>query len=225
LHVISKGTEKVNTLIISGGNIDCDFALDFMGKQKVDFIIAVDGGLSFTRKNKIQPDLIVGDFDSVPEKIIEQYRREQQVPIREYNPEKDATDTQIALEKALEMKSDRIWILGATGTRLDHVMGNIYILQQAQRQGSQACLVDKHNRISLVSGERVLKKKEQYGKYVSFLPLGEKASGVNLEGFKYPLKNAVLSNDSSLGVSNEIAAEEAKVSLREGTLIMIESLD
>lgn len=215
----------MNTLIISGGNINSDFALDFMGKQKIDFIIAVDGGLAFTRKHGIRPDLIVGDFDSVPKEIIDQYRKENRVPVREYNPVKDATDTQIALEKALEEGSDRIWILGATGTRLDHVLGNIYILRQAHRQGKEAYLVDEHNRISLVSSALILKKDEQYGKYVSFLPLGDRAEGVNLEGFKYPLVNALLTNDNSLGVSNEIAAKEARVSLKEGTLIMIESVD
>lgn len=215
----------MNTLIISGGNINSDFALDFMEKQKIDFIIAVDGGLAFTRKHDIRPDLIVGDFDSVPKEIIDQYRKENRVPVREYNPVKDATDTQIALEKALEEGSDRIWILGATGTRLDHVLGNIYTLSQAQRHGKEAYLVDEHNRISLVSSALILKKDEQYGKYVSFLPLGDRAEGVNLEGFKYPLVNALLTNDNSLGVSNEIAAKEARVSLKEGTLIMIESVD
>ena len=124
----AKKDRKVNTLIISGGNISSDFALDFMEKQNIDYIIAADRGLAFARRYGIRPDLIVGDFDSVSREIIEGYRREGKVPIRTYNPVKDDTDTQIALEKALEAGSSRIWILGGTGTRLDHVLGNICIL-------------------------------------------------------------------------------------------------
>ena len=122
LPAISNAAEKdrkVNTLIISGGNISSDFALDFMEKQNIDYIIAADRGLAFARRYGIRPDLIVGDFDSVSREIIEGYRREGKVPIRTYNPVKDDTDTQIALEKALEAGSSRIWILGGTGTRLD----------------------------------------------------------------------------------------------------------
>ena len=97
----AKKDRKVNTLIISGGNISSDFALDFMEKQNIDYIIAADRGLAFARRYGIRPDLIVGDFDSVSREIIEGYRREGKVPIRTYNPVKDDTDTQIALEKAL----------------------------------------------------------------------------------------------------------------------------
>jgi thiamine pyrophosphokinase len=215
----------VNTLIISGGNISSDFALDFMKKQKIDFIIAVDRGMLFTWIHKIVPDLIVGDFDSVPREIIDRYRQENRVPIREYNPVKDATDTQIALEKAVEAGSRRIWILGGTGTRLDHVLGNLYAMQTALKSGVEVCMVDEHNCIFLLDTPRVLKRNEQYGKYVSFLPLGDRVSGVCLKGFKYPLENALLTNDNSLGVSNEIAEEEAQVSFDKGILIMIQSRD
>ncbi|MGI6006790.1 MAG: thiamine diphosphokinase [Ruminococcus sp.] len=215
----------MNTLIISGGNISSDFALDFMKKQKIDFIIAVDRGMLFTWIHKIVPDLIVGDFDSVPREIIDRYRQENRVPIREYNPVKDATDTQIALEKAVEAGSRRIWILGGTGTRLDHVLGNLYAMQTALKSGVEVCMVDEHNCIFLLDTPRVLKRNEQYGKYVSFLPLGDRVSGVCLKGFKYPLENALLTNDNSLGVSNEIAEEEAQVSFDKGILIMIQSRD
>ncbi|MCH1978297.1 thiamine diphosphokinase [Lawsonibacter sp. OA9] len=215
----------MNTLIISGGNINSDLALDFMEKQKPDYIIAADRGLLFAWKHKIIPDYIVGDFDSVPSDVLQEYRSLNRIPIREYNPVKDATDTQIALEKAISHGSSRIWLLGATGTRLDHTLGNIYSLKPALEAGIPAYILDEYNRISLVSGEIRLKREEQYGKYVSFLPLGEQAEGLTLEGFKYPLKDYTLKNDSGLGVSNEITADEAYVSMETGILIMIQSHD
>nr|WP_263858363.1 thiamine diphosphokinase [Ruminococcus sp. OA3] len=212
-------------MIISGGNINSDLALDFMEKQKPDYIIAADRGLLFAWKHKIIPDYIVGDFDSVPSDVLQEYRSLNRIPIREYNPVKDATDTQIALEKAISHGSSRIWLLGATGTRLDHTLGNIYSLKPALEAGIPAYILDEYNRISLVSGEIRLKREEQYGKYVSFLPLGEQAEGLTLEGFKYPLKDYTLKNDSGLGVSNEITADEAYVSMETGILIMIQSHD
>ena len=131
----------MKTLIITGGNIDTDFALSFIEKLKADYVIGVDRGLLFCYEQKIMPDYIVGDFDSLPNGILEWYKKNSNVPVREYNPVKDATDTMIALEKALELKSSQIWILGGTGTRIDHVLCNIHILKNAYLAGVKAYLV------------------------------------------------------------------------------------
>ena len=216
----------MKTLIITGGNIEADFALSFIEKLKADYVIGVDRGLLSCYEQKIMPDYIVGDFDSLPNGILEWYKKNSNVPIREYNPMKDATDTMIALEKALELKSSQIWILGGTGTRIDHVLCNIHILKNAYLAGVNAYLVDKHNRISLpVEKHFYLEKKEQFGKYVSFFPLGEEVEGLKLKGFKYPLDGYCLRNLEGLGVSNEIVDERAEVSWETGILVEIESRD
>ena len=216
----------MKTLIITGGNIDTDFALSFIEKLKADYVIGVDRGLLFCYEQKIMPDYIVGDFDSLPNGILEWYKKNSNVPVREYNPVKDATDTMIALEKALELKSSQIWILGGTGTRIDHVLCNIHILKNAYLAGVKAYLVDKHNRISLpVEKHFYLEKEEVFGEYVSFFPLGEEVEGLTLKGFKYPLDGYCLRNLEGLGVSNEIVDERAEVSWETGILVEIESRD
>ncbi len=216
----------MKTLIITGGNIECDFALDFLGKLEPDFILGVDKGLQFCYEQKIWPDFIVGDFDSLDPAILEWFKVNKQIPVREYNPVKDATDTMIALEKALEKGSREIWILGGTGTRLDHVLCNIQILKNAYLAGVPAYLVDKHNLICLpVKSGFVLRRNEQYGNYVSFFPLGEEVEGLSLRGFKYPLEKYCLRNFEGLGVSNEIVEEKAEVSWEKGVLVMIQSRD
>ena len=86
-------------------------------------------------------------------------------------------------------------------------------------------LVDPTNRIRLVDRQLTIKKADQFGNYVSFLPLTTQAEGVTLEGFKYPLSGYCMTSDNSLGVSNEITGETAKITVREGILIMIESKD
>ena len=216
----------MKTLIITGGNIEADFALSFIEKLEADYVIGVDRGLLFCYKQQIMPDYIVGDFDSLSPGILDWYKKNSNVPVREYNPVKDATDTMIALEKALELKSSEIYILGGTGTRIDHVLCNIHILKNAYLAGVKAYLVDNNNRISLpVEKHFYLEKKEQFGKYVSFFPLGEEVGGLTLKGFKYPLDGYCLRNLEGLGVSNEIVDERAEVSWETGILVEIESRD
>ena len=155
---------KMKTLIITGGMIEADFALSFIQELKPDYILGVDKGLQFCYEYDIRPDYIVGDFDSLPGEILERYRQEGEIPIRTYNPVKDATDTKIALDKALEEGSTEIWILGATGTRIDHVVCNLQILKEAWEKKVPVWIVDSRNKIGLpVEKTFSLKKEEQYG--------------------------------------------------------------
>ena len=149
------------------------------------------------------------------------------IEIREYNPVKDATDTQIAVELALSLGSDHVTILGGTGTRLDHVLGNIQSLYLALEKGVDCEILDEHNRIRLIQGEYRIKKAEQYGKYVSLIPFTTDVNGVTLEGLKYPVQDQhfTVQGSGGFGVSNEIAADEARISLKQGIFIMIESKD
>lgn len=216
----------MDTLIISGGNIEVDLALEVL-KTKYEHIIAVDGGLRFCYEQNIAPTRIVGDFDTLEPEILEWYKRHTQIEIREYNPVKDATDTQIAVELALKLCSSRITILGGTGTRLDHVLGNIETLYLALEKGVDCQILDSHNRIRLIRGSHVIPKSEQYGKYVSLIPFTTDVDGVTLEGMKYPLykHHFTVLGSGGFGVSNEIVAEEARISLESGIFICIESKD
>ena len=214
------------TVIVSGGMVEKDFALSILKSEETEFVIGVDRGLVFLYDNEIKPDYIVGDFDSLPGEILERYRQEGEIPIRTYNPVKDATDTKIALDKALEEGSTEIWILGATGTRIDHVVCNLQILKEAWEKKVPVWIVDSRNKIGLpVEKTFSLKKEEQYGTYVSLFPMGETVEGLTLKGFKYPLDHYQLKDREGLGVSNEITADVADVSWEQGVLLMIQSKD
>lgn len=216
----------MNTLIISGGNIEVDFALEIL-KKPFDHIIGVDGGVRFCYEQGIVPTRIVGDFDTLPPEILEWYKKNSQVEIREFNPVKDDTDTQIAVELALELGSSHITILGGTGTRIDHVLGNIQILYFPFQRGVECVLLDSHNRIRLVQGRYCIRKAEQYGSYFSLIPFTTDVTGVTLKGVKYPLDkhHFTVLGSGSLGVSNEIVDEQAVILSESGILILIESKD
>ena len=217
----------MKTVIISGGRIERDFALSFLKNEIFDQIIAVDNGLKFLYENQIRPTWIVGDFDTAAPELVEYYQRQTDIPIRRFNPVKDSTDSQIAIELALELRSSEITILGGTGTRLDHVLGNIQSLMLARKKGVSCIILDAYNRIRLMDGVVHLKKSEQYGKYVSLLPLTTEVTGVELRGFKYELTDYTFTSTGSagLGVSNEITAEIAEIRIKTGIFVLIESRD
>lgn len=217
----------MKTLIVSGGRIEPDFALPFCKNTTFDKIIGVDSGLGFLYDYGIEPTHIVGDFDSARPGLGEYYREKKEIEIRRFNPVKDSTDTQIAIELALELKSTSIVILGGTGSRLDHVLGNIQSMMLAKAVGVDCCMIDEHNRIRLIGENMILKRENQYGCFISLIPLTSVVEGVDLIGFKYPLRNHTFTSTESagLGVSNEIVEEEAQIRIKSGILILIEALD
>ncbi len=212
-------------VIVSGGSIDAPFALERIKEIEPDIIIGVDRGLTFLYENQVLPTHIVGDFDSIAPEVIAYYKERTKIPIREFNPVKDASDTEIAVRFSIELGAKEIWLLGATGTRLDHVMANIQVLKIAHDAGVKAYIADQHNRISLIEKYVLLQKKEAFGKYFSLFTLGSKVDGLNIEGAKYPLKDYTLFPDNSRCVSNEFLENEVKISFSEGIAILMETRD
>lgn len=212
-------------MIISGGNVSDDFALALLEKEPWEILVGADRGICFLRKQGISPTHIVGDFDSSAKEDLEWFRKNPKISIRAYQPEKDFTDTQIAVELALELGAEEICILGGTGTRLDHVLANIRVLDLACRQRVSCTLIDEHNKIYLKKESFTISREQQYGKYVSLFTLGDPVLDLTLEGFHYPLRRYSMTGYDPLGVSNEIMQEEGKVNFSTGTLIVIESKD
>ncbi len=214
----------MKTLIISGGNIDVDFALAFMEKENYDYVIAADRGLEFLRRAGRTPDMAAGDFDSADAESL-RYFEKRGVRIRRFLPQKDSTDTEIAVLAALEEKSTEITVLGATGSRADHILGNIKNLSLALKAGVPCSLLDAHNRIRLIDAPLTIKRREQFGEYVSLLAFGETVANLTLEGFFYPLQGYTMTCDDAVGISNRIVEEEGRISFSAGRLLVIESRD
>lgn len=222
----------VDTVIVSGGNIQYGFALDFLekiinraGRENLS-LIAADKGLEFFLQAGILPDLAVGDFDSLSEEGKKFLRDNGSLKVKRLKPEKDDSDTQSAVTYAVSEGAKKILLLGATGSRLDHVIANIELLVLGRDLGVQIDMVDANNYICLVRSGTVLKKAEQFGSFVSFFPIGGEVQGLTLEGFKYPLRDYCLkARDSGLTVSNEIIEDTAEITFDSGTLMMIMSRD
>jgi thiamine pyrophosphokinase len=219
---MEKHAEKI--LIVSGGTLDDAFVLWLMRREKFDRVFACDKGMEFFYRNHWEPDLILGDFDSADPAVLE-YFRSRPVELQQFPAEKDWTDTELAIRLALEQKPKEIYLLGATGSRLDHVLGNIGLLEPGLEAGVQIFLLDPCNRIRLIDRELYLKKAEQFGAYISLFPWEGPVHGLTLEGMKYPLANVTLAPGCSLGLSNEISESEARIFFTEGKLLVFETND
>lgn len=214
----------MNTILVCGGEIEESFALSVFDRIRPDCIIGIDRGLEFCYKYNIVPNYILGDFDSISPKILSFYEGGE-IPVKRFQPEKDATDTRIGLELAMKLGSQKIFLLGATGGRLDHYMANVKSLLIPMEQGVQAWILDSQNAITVLDQGTKLKKDRQFGKYVSFFTMGDRVEGVTLTGFKYPLKDHTLVNSDEIGVSNEIQEDSAEITFRSGVVLMIMSKD
>ena len=218
----------METLIISGGKLESEFVRSYIRQNSFGLVIAVEAGMEFFYKEKMIPDYIVGDFDSVEPEILHSFQnmvQERRPVILQFQPEKDETDTELAIRTAMAQGSHCIHLLGATGSRMDHVIGNFHLLGAAMQRGVDCRIVDKHNRVRMISQGIAIKREDQYGSYVSLFPFSPQVKGLTLTGFKYPLDHDTLECYHSLGVSNEIVENEAEISFEDGVLLVIESKD
>ena len=223
---------SIDTVIVSGGMIQEDFALDFLKKIQEErkgkklVLMAADRGLDFFRKNGITPDIADGDFDSLSVEGKKYLENLKDTEIIRLQPEKDDTDTQSTLNLAIAKGAENILILGATGGRIDHLIGNLGLLTLGKLKGVSVAIADAQNYICLVKSGTILSKAGQFGKYVSFFSAGEAVEGLTLKGFKYPLINFCLTTaDSGLTVSNEIRDDTAQITYDRGSLMMVMSRD
>lgn len=212
-------------LIVTGGTISKNFAFDFLKNHSFDKIIAVDGGLAFLKLAGLKPDAIVGDFDTVAPEILEDYRKQPEITFEAHKPEKDETDTELAIDTAIKAGCNSLVFLGATGGRLDHAIGNLHLLYACLKQGVQASIVDEKNRITVLDKGRDFFASQTWGNYISFLPLTEEVQGITLTGFKYPLFKKDITIGTSLCISNELADGKGSITFTSGVLICVESHD
>ncbi|MGN0369667.1 MAG: thiamine diphosphokinase [Butyrivibrio sp.] len=210
-------------LIITGGKFNEKFAVSFLEKNKYDYIICVDNGITYAEKLGIVPDMLVGDFDTRGDKGLSEYEKKG-VTVRRYIAEKDDTDTEIAIREAV-IRGGATDILCGTGGRIDHLLANIHNLKIALDSGVEARIIDECNVIYLKKDDFIVNKSQYPHKYISFLPFCGTVKGLKLKGFKYSQDNYDLKPGTSRCISNEISDGEAYVSFESGCLIVIHSSD
>lgn len=177
-----------------------------------DFVIAADGGFAHLQAMGREPELILGDFDSLG-----------------YAPagasvfpvEKDDTDSMLAVRRGLEMGYRRFVLYGALdGPRIDHTLANFQTLQFLADRGAVGFLVGLTHIATVVKNGRIDFPAEAQG-IISVFCMGADASGVSIEGLQYGLKDGTLSAGFPLGVSNQFTGEKSAISVKNGSLLII----
>lgn len=220
--------ERKEVIILTGGELSKELYLKVQREHPDSLVICVDGALEKAYEWQIPVDIILGDFDTVSGDVLAKYREKKVkesplAQIESYSPEKDVTDTHLAILRAEKEKPEQIIVLGATGSRLDHVIGNLQAMYDCTVQGTKICFLDPVCRISMTTDFLTIRKKEAYGPYLSILPFAATAKKVTLSGVKYPVENRDFSYGESIGISNEIVEEKAHIQVGEGTLLVIEA--
>ena len=207
----------MKALIYTGGSIDPSNITEH--PKGDDLCIAADGGYRNATALGVKPSIVLGDFDSLGDcKLPEEIER-LQVPA-----EKDFTDTQLAVDTAIQKGATEIVVIGGLSGRLDHTLSNLSILEDLHQRKIHAVITDGHNRVRYLNSTSTLIARSGF-RYVSLLTLSEKAKGVSIEGCKYPLKNATLNRNFQYAVSNEITGNCALISVRKGSVYIVESAE
>lgn len=212
-------------IIISGGELEEGFVEKVLSENEGASIVGVDRGVEYLYHHQIKPNYIVGDFDSIAPEIIKYYKTETNVAIREYNPVKDESDTEMAIRIAITIGSAEIYILGATGGRIDHLWANVQSLAIACKFNVKAYILDPQNRIFVTDKSCQLKKSEAYGKYLSVFSLSGEIFDFNMKGTKWPLEHHVLRPTDSLTVSNRFEDEIVEIDFIGGMIVVMETKD
>lgn len=185
-----------------------------------DIIICADGGAEFANKNSIIPNYLIGDFDSIDEFLL-RYYRSQSTEIIEYPKEKDYTDTEICINKALQLHCDEICILAGVGGRLDHSLGNIGLLHIISDNNVKGYIAGDDCYVYLCRNELTIYG--EIGDIVSIIPFYGDARGVSLTGFKYSLNNTDIEFGRPIGISNEMGCNKGTISIKAGELLVIKN--
>ena len=211
-------------LLVLCGTLDALFLKACYEKLEPQLVVAADGALETICEAEIPCDYGLGDFDTVSKKILARFKENATTRLYAFPPEKDETDAELAVQFAVKQKPDIIWIVGATGGRIDHMLGNLELLRMPLQAGIECEIVDPQNRIRLLDGPTVLEKMEHW-KYVSFLSYTDQTQGITLNGFAYNVTDFTLKKGSTRCISNEIRDEKATVSFTSGMLYCIRSRD
>lgn len=191
---------------------DCP-PLDSIVINEGDTVIAADAGLRYLREAGIEPDSVIGDFDSLG-KVPEGGR------VTVLPTEKDVTDMYAAAEAGIAAGFTRFKFYGWSGGRLGHTIANIQLCASLAERGYRADFVTDKQVMTALSGGEMRFDKSHTG-YISVFSFTDECRGVTLEGLKYPLAEATLSSRFPLGVSNEFTGVDSLVKVRQGTLIVV----
>ena len=211
----------MRVIIVTGGNPPSKSLLLSYLKEE-DYLIGVDKGCNCLYEYGLKPNLILGDFDSAKAEVINYYK-ESLVEFVKFKPEKDYSDTDLACRKAMETGAKQILLFGATGTRVDHTLGNIGLQLNAFNEGIIIEIIDDNNRTYLINKNTKIQAKDRG--IISFHAISEVVKNINITGAKYDLVDYDMTLFEPRAICNEFIGEDINITFDSGIIMVIFSKD
>jgi len=186
--------------------------------QDDDYIICADGGTRHARSLGITPDLVIGDLDSAEQEAVQKFKQNG-VRVETYSHDKNETDLELAIHRALELTPQQIVIIAALGGRLDQTIANITLLSDKRLSTFDVRLDDGVEEVLLCRDQAQIRG--QNGDLVSLIPWQGPVSEIQTTNLKWALYKETLYPDRTRGISNEMTDDFASVSIGSGLLLMI----
>ncbi len=205
-------------IIVGSGNLTPQII-----KEKEDFLIAADGGFITCEEQGVKVDVLLGDFDSLPDhrrSILEEWKRERKDDLLILPTVKDDTDMMAAVKLGLERGFRQFSLYGAFGTkRPEHFIANLQTLLYLKEHQAEGTLYTADGFVKALVAESLDISSESKG-FVSVLSAGDEAT-VSIRGMKYNIEETRITNGFPLGVSNETIGEEATIEVHSGSVFVI----
>lgn len=210
----------MRVVVVASGEVDATDARHF---DTAELVIAADGGATSLDRVGRRPDVLVGDLDSSDEALVARLAAAG-TRVERHPAAKDASDAELALRTAIDAGASDVVLAGATGgERLDHALANVLLLASGWLDGRDVRISRGPATVRVARAGRVLELEGQCGDLVTLLPLAGDASGVTTVGLRWPLAESELRMGTTLGLSNEVVATGATVSVGAGLLLVVET--
>lgn len=210
----------MKAIVVAGGDAAPEDAAQLVGAK---ILIAADSGAEWLSSHGATPDLVIGDMDSLDPALLDQLST-QGVAVERHAADKEESDAELALARAVADGADQVVILGGLGgERLDHELANLLLLVDRRWDGIELRAVRGPTTVRPLHGGRRRDLYGARGDLVTLLPVGGDAVGVTTTGLRFPLRAETLHLGRSRGLSNEVEQVPASVSLDAGTLLVIET--
>lgn len=200
-----------------------DLTVGSIPQAEDDLIIAVDGGLMYCESLGVEPDYIIGDFDSLTDSFLEalsQIEEADKDKVVRLKPQKDDTDTLAALRFGIEKGYKTFYMYGCGGGRLEHTIANIQCLMFLKDNECEGYIMEGAG-MSFIARNEAISFKETVEGFVSVFAMDKEVTGVYERGLKYTLSDATLSTSFPIGVSNEFIGEKAEIKVDNGSVLVV----
>lgn len=209
-------------VIVSGGDSP-SYELIREELKDSSFLICADSGGECLYKYNIIPDYLMGDFDSISREALDFFSTQENCVIDTYPKDKDFTDTELVLNKAVQLGANEIVFLGCTGTRIDHLMGNIGMLLRCLKLNIKAYIKDNNNIIEIA--DKPIRIKKEKGTTFSVQAYCDKVKDLNIRGAKFELEHYDLTLGDPRTISNEFLNKDVDIDFKSGILLIFYSRD